>query len=141
MPPKLTAQEAQAKHARNLKAAVNDIAAGVNRVTVAPGVQAAAKAEKMRANLNAAIDSGKWQRRTASVPLADWQKAMTTKGVQRVGTGIDAAAGKTTEFFSQLFDYQTGLMSEVGKMPDMTLEDSVQRAGAWIRGMSKFQRK
>jgi hypothetical protein len=141
MPPKLTAQEAQAKHARNLKAAIPDITAGVNRVTTAPGVQAAAKSDKMLNNLTAAVQSGKWARRTAAVPLADWQKAMTTKGVQRVGQGIDAAAAKTTDFFQQLFDYQSGLMQQVSTMPDMTLEDSISRMGTWVRGMAKFQRK
>ena len=139
--PKLTPQEATAKQARNLKNSIQDITAGVNRVTIAPGQQAAAKSEKMLQNLTKSVQSGKWGRRVGAVPLADWQKAMNTKGVQRVASGIDAAAAKVQDFYTELFAFQAGLEQKIAGMPDLTLEDSLNRMTTWVRGMSGFQRK
>ena len=139
--PKLTAAEATEKHARRLKGATEDIRRGVQRVTEAPGQAAAAKQEKFRQNLMAAIDSGKWARRVASVSLGEWQTLMADKGIPRIAAGVDASAGKIEDFFSQLFAHQEGLERKVQSMPDLTLEDSINRMTTWVRGMSEFQRK
>lgn len=141
MPVRITPQEAQAKHARRLKAAQTDMADGVRRVTEAPGVKAAAAQDKMRTNLTAAIDDGTWARRVSAVSLSEWQDKMLTKGVPRVAAGIDAAAAKVTEFYSQLFDFENTVMSEVERMPDVTLDDSINRATTWMRRMSEFERR
>ena len=137
--PKVTAEQFVEKHNRRTKAALGDMRAGVERVTEAPGIAAAAKADKMRANLVAALDSGKWQRRVAAVTLPDWKKAMIDKGVNRVAAGVDAAAGKTRQFAEQLLSHQSSLMSTVEAMPDLTIEDSIARMTVWVRGMSKFE--
>jgi hypothetical protein len=138
---KLTPQEAQQKHAQRLKAAIPDMKAGVNRVTVAPGQQAAAKSEKWINNLNDAAQSGKWARRVASVSVEEWKRQMIDKGTTRVASGIDGAAAKVTDFFSQLFPFQDSVVSQIKGMPDMTLEDNIARATAMIRGMANFKRK
>jgi len=135
---KVTPAQFVEKHARRTKAALEDMRAGVSRVTEAPGVKAAAKADKMKANLVAALDSGKWQARVASVSVEDWRTAMLEKGVGRVPAGIDAAAAKVGQFAEQLLAHESGLKDKIDGMPDLTLEDSVSRASEWIRGMSKF---
>ena len=56
---KLTASEFQEKHARRLKAAVEDVRRGIDRVTENPCEKAAAKQDKMLTNLTAAVSSGK----------------------------------------------------------------------------------
>ena len=137
---KLTPQEAREKHARNLKASSQDMVAGVRRVTTAPGVQAAAAVDKMRQNLVAKIDDGTWARRVSSVSLSDWQDRMINVGVGRVAAGIDAAAPKMEEFFTSLFAHQDRLIDQVGTMPDLTLQDSINRAVTWITGMAEFKR-
>ena len=137
--PKVTAAQFVEKHSRRTKAALQDMREGVQRVTEAPGAKAAGKADKMRANLVAALDSGKWQRRVAAVSLEDWKKAMIDKGVNRVAAGVDAAQGKTRQFAEQLLSHQAGLMNEVDTMPDLTLEDSIARMTVFIRGMSEFE--
>ena len=139
--PKVTAEQFVEKHNRRTKAALQDMREGVERVTEAPGIAAAAKADKMRANLIASLDNGKWQRRVAAVPLEEWKRAMIDKGVNRVAAGVDASAGKTRQFAEQLLSHQSGLMSEVEAMPDLTLEDSIGRMTTWVRGMSKFEFK
>jgi len=139
--PKVSAEEFVEKHARRLKGALEDMRRGVERVTEAPGVKAAKKADKMRANLLEALDSGKWQRRVAAVSAEEWKAAMLNKGVNRVAAGVDSAHDKVRAFAEQLLSHQANLMNQIESMPDLTLEDSIARATAWIRGMSKFEYK
>lgn len=136
---RVTPDEFVEKHARRTKGALEDLRRGVAAVTEAPGAKAANKADKMRAKLVEAIDSGKWQKRVGAVTLEDWKKAMLDKGVARVPAGVDAAADKTKKFAGQLLAHEATLKEEVDQMPDLTLEDSIARATAWIRGMSKFE--
>jgi len=139
--PKLTPQEATLKHARRLKGATEDIRAGVARVTEAPGKRAAAKVEKMRSRLIEKIDDGTWASRVGSVTLEDWKKQMSEKGVGRIAAGIDAAAPKVTDFFSQFFPFLDTVKGEVDRMPDLTLEDSISRMTHQIRRTASFRKK
>ena len=138
---KLTPKEAQEKHARNLKASVPDITLGVERVTEAPGKKAAAKAAKMLANLTKSVQDGTWGARVSAVTLEDWRRHMIEKGIPRISAGIDGAAAKTEDFFSQLFSYQDTIKVKLDKMPDLTLEDSISRMTTWVRDMAKFSKK
>ena len=138
---KLTPKEAQEKHARRLKASIEDITAGVARVTEAPGKKAAAKADKMLANLTEKVRDGTWAKRVAGVSLEDWKRHMTEKGIPNIARGIDGAAAKTEDFFAQLFAYQDGIKVELDRMPDLTLEDSISRMTKWVRDMAKFSKK
>lgn len=140
MPVRVTPQQFREKHAANLKASLQYMRDGVNRVTEAPGVKAAAAQAKMRQNLIDAIDTGKWARRVESVTLAEWKTAMIDKGVGRVAAGIDGSAAKVEAFARDLIDHENALMGQVETMPDVTLEDSIQRATTWIRGMAEFRR-
>ena len=138
--PKLTPSEAREKHAKNLKASIEEIRKGIDRVTVAPGTQAAAKQDKMQTRLNEALSSGKWARRVAATTLEDWKRAAKDKGVSRISGGIDAAASKVESFYSELFPYEESLQGKVKGMSDVTLEDSISRAETWMRGMAQFRR-
>lgn len=138
---KLTATEFADKHARRLKGSIDDIRAGVAKVTVSPTLQAAAKKDKMLQNLTAAVQSGKWEARLKAVDLPTWQDKIINKGLGRIASGIDGAHDKVVAFAEQLLPFESTLQDQVGKLPDLTLEDSVNRASAWIRGMSKFVRK
>lgn len=138
---KLTPKEFQEKHARRLKASLEDMRAGVGRVTVSPTSKAATKAEKMKTNLVASIDSGKWAAGLNRVSLDDWKGAMINKGINRVAAGIDASAGKTEAFAADLLPFIDGVKAKVDKMPDITLEDSISRMTTFVRDMSKFKRK
>ncbi len=139
--PRLTPEEFAEKHGRRLKGAISDIQAGIQKVTEAPTAKAAQKAEKMRARLNEAIDSGLWQQRLQKVTVEDWKQAALSKGVGRIPAGVDAARKKVEEFAGQLLSYQDGLKKEVDRLPDLTLEDSINRMTTWVRGMSKFRKK
>ena len=138
---KITPEEFQEKHARRLKGALQDISTGIDRVTEAPTAKAAAKEQKMVANLNSAVQSGKWRNGLNRVSLEQWKTAAKQKGINRIAAGIDGAKDKVTAFAGQLLAHEATLQGQVQKMPDLTLEDSISRATAWIRGMNKFERK
>lgn len=138
---KLTPEEFQAKHAKRLKASLEEMRTGVERVTEAPGIAAAAAQDKMLAGIEEAIRSGKWAERVAAVPLQEWKDAMLTKGLGRVSTGIDAAAPKVIRFAEQLLSFQDTLKRQLDTMASLTLEDNIQRMVTWVRGMSEFQPK
>jgi len=138
---KLTAKEFQEKHARRLKAATEDMRKGVEAVTESPTAKAAKKADKMRANITASIDSGKWAAGLNRVSLEDWKSKMINKGVGRVAAGIDEAAPKVEAFAAQLLPHIDQGVTTINKLPDVTLEDSINRMTTFVRHMAKFTRK
>lgn len=137
---KLTPSQARKKQATNLKAATIDMADRINAVTVAPGVLAAKKADKMRQNINKALDDGTWQKNVAAVPLEDWKKATIEKGIPRISSGIDAAAGKVEAFYGEFFPYLDNVAKKVDAMPDLTLQDSIARMTKQVTEVSKFRK-
>lgn len=136
---RVTAVEFREKHNRRTKAALPDMRAGVERVTEAPGRKAAAQQVKMRAKLMEAIDSGKWARRVGAVSLDDWKADMIEKGVNRVPAGLDRAGAKVEAFAEKLIAHQNRLLGQIDDMASLTLEDSIARATAWIRGMAELE--
>ena len=136
----LSPQQIAEKHNRRTKAANQDMIAGVQNVTENPAEKAVQKKDKLVNNWNAAMQDGKWERGMKRVTLEGWQKSMVEKGAGRVAAGLDASMAKTEQFFSELIPFQSDLQSKVGKMPDLTIDDSIARSAEWIRGMSKFRR-
>lgn len=138
---KLTPSEFADKFARRLKASVEDIRKGLERVSESPTAKAAAKKDKMKARINEAIDSGKWSERLKAVSLEEWKSKAIDKGVNRIASGVDGSIKKMEDFAAQLLSYQDSLRAKIKAMPDMTLEDRINRATTWIREMSKFRKK
>jgi len=133
------AAEIAEKWGRNLKGSATDIRKGVERVTEAPGVKAAAKVQKMREKLLASLDDGTWATNVSAVPLGEWKSKMINKGIPRLNAGVDAANGKVIEFHSQLSDHQARINSELESMPDVTLDDSINRMVTQVSRMSEFK--
>ena len=138
---KLTPEQFAEKHNRRTKAALEDMRAGVEGVTEAPTAKAAAKQEKMRQRLLEALESGKWANGLKRVSLEEWKQKMLELGLNRVASGLDANKKKVEEFAAQLLPHIEAGQKLIEKMPDVTLEDSINRMTAFIRHMSKFQRK
>jgi ElaB/YqjD/DUF883 family membrane-anchored ribosome-binding protein len=137
---RVTPEQFQEKHARRLKASIQDIQAGIERVSVAPTAKAAKKADKMKARLVESIDSGKWQRGLMKVSLEEWKEKAVRKGIPRIADGIDSAAKKVVDFAGQLLPHIDKVKSDIDKLPDLTIEDSINRMVTFTRGMSKFKK-
>jgi len=136
---KLTPQQAREKHAARLKASLGEVQRQVEAVTVAPGMQAAKKADKMLTNITNAITSGRWGRRVSAVSLSSWQDSMVKKGIPRISQGIDAAAPKVEAFFTAFLPHVDKVSAEVSQMADLTLEDNINRMVHTVRRNAEFK--
>ena len=137
---KLTATEFQEKHSRRLKAAVEDVRRGIDRVTVSPTEKAAAKQDKMLSNLTASVQNGKWAAGLKRVSLEDWKRKARDIGVNRIAAGIDGARDKVIAFAEELLPHIDRQKAKIAAMPDVTLDDNINRMTTFIRGMSEFKR-
>lgn len=137
---RLTPSEYQEKQARRLKGSIEDMRRGITNVTSSPTAAAAKKADKMRANIVASIDSGKWAAGLNRVTLDEWKSKMIDKGLNRVAAGIDAASDKVTAFATAFLPHLDKGQELIKKMPDLTLEDQINRMTTFIRHTAKFKR-
>jgi hypothetical protein len=135
-----TPQQATRKWASRLKGATQEIREGVERVTESPMDKAADKADKYLEGVQNAVSSGKFADRLRATPLSTWKDNTLNKGIGRIAAGVDAAEGKVETFFGELLPFQERLANQVDSMPDVTLDDSIQRMISWTRGMSEFRR-
>lgn len=134
---KLTASEMTDKWQRRLKAAGQDISAGIDRVTQAPGAKAAAQANVMAANLAARIADGTWQRNVAKVSVDQWKTAAKMKGVPRIAAGVDAAKDKATDMFGKVLSAVDASVQVVNQTPRGDINQNIQRAVTFMQEMAK----
>lgn len=137
---KLTAAQFQEKHARRLKASVEDVRAGIDRVTENPCEKAAAKQDKMLSNLTTAVTSGKWAAGLKRVSLEDWKHKARDIGVNRIAAGIDGAKDKVVSFAEVLLPHIDRGVEKLKGMPDVTLDDNINRMTTFVRHMSTMKR-
>lgn len=130
-----TPADISAKWGRNLKNAIPDVVAGVNRVSESPMEKAISKKDKMRANIVKSIDDGKWEAGLRGVSLETW-KAKTAKKVQeRMSGGVDAGMSKREAFDRSNVETINEILPTIAAMPDMTIQDSVARVAAFMEHM------
>ena len=126
---------------RRMKGAIGDIQLGIDSVTESPAEKAIAKQDKMKANLNDAIDSGRWANGLKNVSLTDWKTKTKEKVASRLSGGVDGAMSKRKAFDSYLTNELNSVLPEIAAMPDMTLEDSVNRVRKLMTHMSSNRYK
>ncbi len=134
---KVSAQEWLAKWGTNLNAAGSYIKAGVNKVSTAPGVAAAAAQDRMLAGITEAVSSGLWARRVAAVSLSDWQSAMINKGIAHISQGVAQAQKTKLSEIQALLSAIDTVQSSVNALPKGGLENNIARSIAWMRGMAE----
>lgn len=133
-----TPQAAAEKWASRLSGATQQIQAGVQAVTVAPGQKAAAASQLWLQRVQAS--QAKWARNVGAVTLADWQDAMLNKGVGRIASGATAAVPKMQAFMTEFLSYLDAGKSRIDAMPKGDINASIARAAAQIQYNSQFKR-
>jgi hypothetical protein len=136
---KLTPQQFSEKLIRRQSGAIDDMRLGVENVKEAPGKRAVAKQAKMKANLMAAIDSGKWAKNLGAVTLEEWKTKMLEVGLGRVQSGIEASRSKIERFAEKFLPFLDGVKAKIDAMPDSTLEERINKATAMMRETAKFK--
>ena len=136
---KMNPSEYAAKWKNRTTSAIPDFVSGVQKVTEAPGMRAAQRADAMVQGVQAAVQSGKWQRNVGGVSLESWKNSTATLGAQRIGSGVAQAEGKMQQFASKLIPFQETLKATLdAQMPRGDFEQNVQRMTSWARGMHEF---
>jgi len=133
---RMNSNEISDKWGRNLKHSVPDIQKGLDAVTEAPSAKAIEKQDKMLANLTEAVQNGTWAKRLGRVSLSEWKEKTKKKVGERMSGGVDGAMGKRKEFDNWLVGKLNGILPEIADMPDLTLEDSVNRVRKLMEGMA-----
>ena len=136
----LTPRQIAEKHARRTSAAVEDMKAGVNALTVNPMEQAAGALDKAALNYQEAVSSGRMARRLRSVSLEEWKRQMVEKGASRVASGVQASLDKTTGFWEEFQPHYQRVQQQVRAMSNLTIDDSINRMVANARMMHEFKR-
>lgn len=137
----LPAAEITDKWARRLKGAVADIQRGIDAVTESPMEKAAAKQDKMLANITAAVQDGRWAAGLRSVNVQDWKSKTKQKVGERLAGGVEAARSKHQQFTQWQVNTLNTILPRIAAMPDLTLEDSIARTAEFIRQMSSNKYK
>jgi hypothetical protein len=125
------------KQIDRLSAAVPDIEAGVNAVQDSPTSKAADNLEKAADNYVKAIRSGKMGRNLRAVSLEEWKRKTTAK-VNRIPEGARESMETIVAFHDQRNAKQSEINRELEGIPKRTLDDSIRRMTAQVKGMSEF---
>jgi hypothetical protein len=133
---KLTSAQWLDKWSRRLQAAGPDITAGVNRVTTAPGIAAAAAAPTMLANITTSVTSGAWAARVSAVPLQQWKDSMNNKGVSRIATGVQQAVNTKGQAVATFLSAVDAAVADANTTPRGGLEANIARSVAFQRSMA-----
>jgi hypothetical protein len=138
MPVRATPEMATSKWVTNIGAATERMTAGAQRVQKAPGLAAAAAADKWLARVTQSKD--KFKTNVGRVTLQQWQTSYINIGVPRVSQGAQAKQDKVLAFHQEFLPYLTRGVATIDQMPNTTLEDGINRATAMIRYNAKFKR-
>lgn len=130
--------EVAADWSSKLSGATDKVRRGVEAVTTAPGERAAQSADLWIRRVTESRT--KWAERVRAVSLGDWKQAMTEKGLSRIASGAQAAQPKMERFLSEFLPHVDSVASRVRAMPKGSLEESIARAAAQIRGNAQFRR-
>lgn len=133
---KVNASQWLTKWGTNLSASAPYITSGVQRVTEAPGMKAAAAQQTMLANLTQSVTSGAWAARVSAVPLSQWQQAMTQKGIPRLQQGIAQAQQTKSASVTAFLSAVDAAVADTNALPRGGLEQNIARSAAFQRSMS-----
>jgi hypothetical protein len=102
-------------------------------------MKAAQAIDRQVAGVQRAAASGKTQRALEAVSTQQWQQAVITKGLPRIGTGAMAAKPKFVTFMNQLLPYVQNGLSQLPARGD--INQNAQRMLAWMQYMANFKKQ
>lgn len=124
------------KWKRRTQNSVSDVVTGIDSVTENPAQKAIAAKDKMLMGVTAAVQDGRWEAGLSKVTLAAWKETTKKKVQTRLAQGVEEASGKMTDFGTYLQQTVTAGLQQINSMPDLTMEDNINRAAAMMRFMA-----
>lgn len=128
------------KWQRNMAGSTDSVRQGVAAVTRNPAELAAAREDAYVQGVQRAVANGKWRRGLQNTSLADWQRAMTEKGIARMGAGATAAVPKVEKFMGQWLPHMDALKQKLASMPRGDIEQNKARMIAAVDHAASFRR-
>lgn len=138
--PKVTPEQGAEKFSRKASAASGDYAAGVDRVTQAPGAKAVQARAKWIAKVTDPATQEKWATQTGRVGLEEWRTATKEKGVGNYSRGVQLGGAKYAAAARELYAHIQAGEDAIARLPNVSLEDGIARSSAMIRHMATFRR-
>ena len=130
-----TAQQIVDKWVRNMGNSVPDYVNGVEAVTEAPGLKAAASADKWLAGIQEAHRTRRFQEGVGAISLSSWKRNTAEKGAQRLASGAEAARSKMLATTTKLMVNVAEVKGIIDTMPDNTFEQRLARSQRWAQEM------
>lgn len=112
---------------------------GANSTTVDPTALAIAAGPKYLQNVNTAYQQGRYQRGLQRSGKTGWLAGINGKGSTAYAGGISASEQKFATAIAPVLAFESALQSRVKAMPNVTPQDAVNRAVAWITGMQQYK--
>ena len=135
-----TPQEAAKRLGDGIRNGGSKYTSGVNAVQTNPASQAIAKRNKWVAAMQNPETHNKWEAGLSRVTLADWKNAAGTVGAQRYSQSADKAQSNYQDFAADFFPFLNNVQQQINNMPDVTLEERIQKAVANMRAIAQYQR-
>lgn len=130
-----TVQQVVDKWFTNTQGASNTYKQRILDTQVNPMALAAQQAEVAKRNYAQAIDSGRWAQALNDTPVNVWKDAASTTGAQRLAALGQAAKNKYAKRMQVLLPAINALAEQVRGMEKGSIEASIARSNAMIRGM------
>lgn len=137
---KITEAEYAEKWGRKLKGATQDIKRGIERTTINPMDKLVQSKEKMLQRFQTSMGDGTFEAGCRRVSLGQWQALAINKGLGRISAGVDGAGDKMVSFARDFFPHLEAGQRIVAAMPNVTLDDGINRATAMMRHNYGFKR-
>lgn len=126
-----SAADAAARWQTGFGAAGPRWAAGIESVTTAPGIAAAAAQDRYLQGVQ--MSAPKWARNVAGVTLASWKQTSIAKGQGRLASGATAGMGKYQAAIGKVLDAEKSIIA--GLPARGTVEQNIQRSSAFQLAM------
>lgn len=125
--------------ADRLGASGQKIREGVEAVQESPMEKAAARTDAWVQGVQRARDDGSYERGLRSVTLAQWKQAMIDKGLNRIGSGAQAAVPKMQQFLSRFLPYVAQGQEMLKSRPRGDLATNIGRMVAMVEHLANFK--
>jgi len=112
---------------------------GVQNPKISPTEAALAAKDTWRRIMSMSETVEKWANNRAAVGDVGWLAGVLGKGKDRYVPGVEFGIGKYLDFATQFYPYMEPKISEIKRMPKVTIEDRIARAAAMIRHNFAFK--
>lgn len=132
-----TSEQAVERLINGIERSGEKVREGVAAVTDSPMEKAAAKGDKYLEGVQNSVD--KWKRNLKKVSLEEWKRLFTEKGIPAMAAGARASREKMLAFYNKYLPFLKDHKARIDKMPDVTVEQRINKMVENVRGIMKFK--